>query len=130
GIVAAAHWTCAAASAQIELSWYTIDSGGGICGNGGIMLYGTIGEPGAGRLANGNIECLGGFLGAGGVASCYANCDSSTTPPTLNVLDFACFLNRFASSDTYANCDSSTTPPVLNVLDFACFLNRFAAGCS
>ena len=29
----------------------------------------------------------------------------------------------------YANCDGSTTPPVLNVLDFNCFINRFAAGC-
>jgi len=28
----------------------------------------------------------------------------------------------------YANCDGSTTPPVLNVVDFNCFLNRFAAG--
>jgi hypothetical protein len=45
------------------------------------------------------------------------------------VLDFACFLNRFAAGDPYANCDGSTTAPTLNVLDFACFLNRFAAGC-
>ena len=30
----------------------------------------------------------------------------------------------------YANCDNSTTAPVLNVLDFSCFLNRFAAGCT
>jgi hypothetical protein len=29
----------------------------------------------------------------------------------------------------YPNCDNSTTPPILNVLDFNCFLNRFAAGC-
>ncbi len=61
--------------------------------------------------------------------SCYPNCDNSTSAPVLNVLDFACFLNRYASGDTYANCDSSTTPPVLNVLDFACFLNSFASGC-
>jgi hypothetical protein len=61
---------------------------------------------------------------------CYPNCDNSTTPPVLNVLDFSCFLNRFAAGDTYANCDNSTTPPVLNVLDFSCFLNAFAAGCS
>ena len=61
---------------------------------------------------------------------CYANCDGSTTAPVLNVLDFSCFLNRFAAGDTYANCDASTTPPVLNVLDFSCFLNRFAAGCT
>jgi DNA-binding beta-propeller fold protein YncE len=60
---------------------------------------------------------------------CYANCDGSTTPPVLNVLDFNCFLNSFAAGSPYANCDGSTTPPVLNVLDFNCFLNRFAAGC-
>jgi hypothetical protein len=61
---------------------------------------------------------------------CYANCDASTVTPALNVNDFTCFLNRFASGDPYANCDNSTTPPVLNVLDFYCFLNSFAAGCS
>ncbi len=61
--------------------------------------------------------------------ACYANCDGSTTAPVLNVLDFSCFLNRFAAGDTYANCDGSTTAPVLNVLDFSCFLNQFAAGC-
>jgi WD40 repeat protein len=60
---------------------------------------------------------------------CYANCDQSTTPPVLNVGDFTCFLQRFASGDPYANCDSSTAPPVLNVGDFTCFLGRFAAGC-
>jgi hypothetical protein len=63
-------------------------------------------------------------------APCYANCDHSTTAPCLNVLDFGCFLNKFAGGDTYANCDNSTTVPILNVLDFGCFLNKFAAGCS
>jgi hypothetical protein len=60
---------------------------------------------------------------------CYANCDGSTTPPVLNVLDFTCFLQKFAAGDAYANCDASTTPPTLNVLDFTCFLQKFAAGC-
>jgi hypothetical protein len=62
--------------------------------------------------------------------ACYANCDSSTTAPILNIQDFSCFLNRFASGDTYANCDGSTVAPVLNVQDFSCFINRFNAGCS
>ena len=66
----------------------------------------------------------------GGSIPCYANCDASTTQPILNVLDFTCFLNRFAAADAYANCDGSTTAPVLNVLDFTCFLNRFSTGCS
>jgi hypothetical protein len=29
-----------------------------------------------------------------------------------------------------ANCDLSTTPPTLNIADVTCFLNAFAAGCS
>jgi glucose/arabinose dehydrogenase len=63
------------------------------------------------------------------VPTCYANCDSSTTAPVLNVADFTCFLQRFAASDCFANCDNSTEPPRLNVADFTCFLQRFAAGC-
>jgi hypothetical protein len=62
-------------------------------------------------------------------SSCFANCDTSTTPPILNVADFSCFLAKFAAGDPYANCDNSTTLPVLNVADFGCFLTKFAAGC-
>jgi hypothetical protein len=72
-------------------------------------------------------------IGAPGVpvpgVACYANCDSSTTAPVLNVADFTCFLNRYASGDPYGNCDGSTAAPVLNVADFTCFLQKFAAGC-
>jgi hypothetical protein len=78
---------------------------------------------GNGALFYDNIEF-------GEIASgCYPNCDLSTTQPILNVDDFTCFINAFATSDPYANCDGSTTPPVLNVDDFTCFINAFAAGC-
>jgi len=60
---------------------------------------------------------------------CYPNCDGSTQAPVLNVLDFTCFLQRFAAGDAYANCDASTAAPTLNVQDFTCFLQKFAAGC-
>jgi hypothetical protein len=60
---------------------------------------------------------------------CYANCDSSTTIPVLNVGDFTCFLQRYANNDPYANCDNSTAIPVLNVGDFTCFLQSYAGGC-
>jgi hypothetical protein len=65
----------------------------------------------------------------GPCSTCYANCDSSSVPPVLNINDFTCFLQKFALGDSYANCDGSTTVPILNVADFTCFLNRFAAGC-
>jgi hypothetical protein len=63
-------------------------------------------------------------------AGCYANCDSSTTIPFLNVNDFVCFQQQFAAGASFANCDGSTTAPVLNVNDFVCFQQQFAAGCS
>ena len=96
----------------------------------------TNGGANCGLLTQANCSLIGGsWQGAGSActactAPCYANCDSSTTVPILNVLDFSCFLNNFAAGASYANCDQSTTPPVLNVLDFQCFLNRFAAGCT
>jgi hypothetical protein len=62
-------------------------------------------------------------------ASCYANCDGSTTPPILTVNDFVCFQAAFAANDPYANCDGSTTPPILTVNDFVCFQSAFASGC-
>jgi hypothetical protein len=61
--------------------------------------------------------------------ACYANCDASTASPVLNVGDFTCFLQKYASGDAYANCDASTAVPALNVGDFTCFLQKYAAGC-
>jgi hypothetical protein len=70
--------------------------------------------------------------------ACYANCDSSTISPVLNVEDFTCFINEFAGAlqlpleeqiPHYANCDRSATAPVLNVEDFTCFIAGFAQGC-
>jgi hypothetical protein len=64
-----------------------------------------------------------------GPAPCYANCDSSTIPPILNVNDFICFQTKYAAGDPSANCDESTIQPVLNVNDFICFQTKYAAGC-
>jgi len=60
---------------------------------------------------------------------CYANCDLSTSPPTLNANDFQCFLNAFASGLSSANCDGSTASPTLTANDFQCFLSVYAVGC-
>jgi hypothetical protein len=123
----------ASALAQpFSIPWFSIDCGGQTAPitGGPFTLAGTIGQPDAGDAPGQPFSCTSGFwAAAAGGAVCYPNCDSSTTPPTLNVSDFACFLNRFQAGDPYANCDGSTTPPVLNVADFACFLNRFNTGC-
>jgi hypothetical protein len=60
---------------------------------------------------------------------CYPNCDGSTGSSTLNVNDFVCFLNLFATGSTLANCDGSVREPVLNSNDFVCYMNKFAMSC-
>ncbi len=50
---------------QYELSWYTIDGGGGRSNGGPYSLMGTIGQPDAAYSKGGNYELLGGFWPGG-----------------------------------------------------------------
>jgi hypothetical protein len=124
---------CAApALAQpFAVDWASISGGGSTTPStgGSFGVAGIIGAYAGGQSGGGAFTVTGGFLAAIQPGTCYANCDGSTTPPSLNVADFTCFLQRYAAGDNYANCDGSTTPPTLNVADFTCFLQRFAAGC-
>jgi len=53
------------ASGQYELSWSTIDGGGGTSSGGTYTLTGTIGQPEAGAMSGGPYELLGGFWPGG-----------------------------------------------------------------
>ena len=46
---------------QYELSWSTIDGGGGTSSGGQYTVMGTIGQPDAGYSDGGGYELLGGF---------------------------------------------------------------------
>ena len=67
--------TIGLASAQsngpYELSWSTIDGGGGTSSGGPYALTGTIGQPDAAYSAGGNYELLGGFWPGGPL--CFVN---------------------------------------------------------
>lgn len=47
-----------------DLSWSTLDSGGGASVGGNFSLNGTIGQPDAGAMSGGNYSLAGGFWGA------------------------------------------------------------------
>ncbi|MCA9277738.1 MAG: FG-GAP repeat protein [Phycisphaeraceae bacterium] len=55
---------------------------------------------------------------------CYADCDRNTA---LNIFDYICFGNYYASHDPCADCDGNGS---LNVFDYICFGNAYSAGCS
>jgi hypothetical protein len=63
-ILLAAALPCAAqTSARFDLSWSTIDGGGGTSTGGVFQLSGTIGQPDAANSAGGNFALTGGFWG-------------------------------------------------------------------
>ncbi len=55
------QWVSADSDGPYELSWSTIDGGGGQSSGGQFVLTGTIGQPDAGYLGGGDYELLGGF---------------------------------------------------------------------
>jgi len=59
---------------QYELSWYTIDGGGGRSSGGQYELLGTIGQPDAAWSRGGDYELLGGFLPGGPL--CFVDFES------------------------------------------------------
>jgi hypothetical protein len=46
---------------DFEITWSTIDGGGGKSSGDGYMVIGTIGQPDAGEMAGGDYELSGGF---------------------------------------------------------------------
>jgi hypothetical protein len=63
-------------------------------------------------------------------ATCYADCDQTTGPGTLDIFDFLCFQNAFVNREPYAcDCDTTTGQGICDIFDFLCFQNAFVAGC-
>jgi len=59
---------------DFEISWSTIDGGGGTSTGGDYALVGTIGQPDAGEMAGGDYRVHGGFWPGGPIlALCFVN---------------------------------------------------------
>ncbi len=59
---------------DFDLSWHTIDGGGGTSSGADFVLAGTIGQPDAGALIGGDFELVGGFWpGAFIDAACFGD---------------------------------------------------------
>lgn len=54
-----------------DLSWWTVDAGGGNISGGRYTLGGTIGQPDPGLLVGGDYTLGGGFWGGGALAGEY-----------------------------------------------------------
>ncbi len=97
---------------DLELSWFTIDGGGGASSGGTLQLTGTIAQPDADvPLTGGTFELVGGFWpGAASEPACDgqrgdANCDGA-----IDFFDIDAFLLALFDPPTYgaSYCSGST----------------------
>lgn len=61
-----------------DVSWHTIDGGGGLSSDSSFTLHGTVGQPDAGELAGGGFTLSGGYWPGAG---------SDSGPPCIGDLD-------------------------------------------
>ena len=68
-LLAGIAFTARASPAQdYEITWWTVDSGGGLSTSGDYALRGTIGQHDTGALTGGSYTLAGGCWGGGAVA--------------------------------------------------------------
>ncbi len=78
-------------SGGFDLSWRTIDGGGGTSTGGGFELSGTIGQPDAGVMSGGSFVLAGGFWSAP-PAPCPWDCQAAPQSGAVDVPDLLALL--------------------------------------
>ena len=113
----------AAAQAQYELSWYTIDGGGRRSIGGPYILTGTIGQPDAAYSTGGNYELLGGFWPGGPL--CFVNFEHFARFAENWLREECSQLNNFCDgADLYADENN-----IVNRLDLGVFVEQWLCYC-
>jgi len=108
-----------------DLSWNTIDGGGGTSAAGGFTLTGSIGQPDAGGpLIGGGFTLAGGFWSNGGTPAplCPPDVAPIGSPDgVVNVSDLLAIIGGWGACANPNNCPTDIAPPggddLVNVQD-------------
>ncbi len=107
---------------SFDLSWHTIDGGGGTSTGGGFDLSGTIGQPDAGLMTGGDFELRGGFWLASSLPPSTADISGPLGPGfpdgCVDAFDLGTLLGAWCSSaldpdppkDVDPPCEGCTSP--------------------
>lgn len=130
--MAAATLCVASARAQtFDLSWHTIDGGGGMFSTGGAFsLGGTIGQPDAGVvMTGGNFTLTGGFWAGALAAPCVLTGDLNNDG-AVSLSDLTVLLSNFgvASGATPDQGDLNGDGAV-SLADLTLLLSNFGTTC-
>ena len=115
-----------------DMSWYTIDGGGGSSSGGVFVVNGTIGQPDAGAMSGGSFQLAGGFWN--GTPKCDP-IDFNRDGIFPDIQDLLDFLNVFAggtcSTDPIPGCndiDFNNDQIYPDTVDLEQFLFVFSGG--
>jgi len=113
----------AAASGGFELTWFSVDGGGGTGSGGDFVLRGTIGQPDAGDHAGGDFTLRGGFgLPAAGCGDCPT--DSNGSGDT-EAFDLAILLGAWGPVTPDSACLDADENGFIEAFDLAVLLGSW-----
>jgi hypothetical protein len=117
------HFSFDVVNNPFDLTWNTIDCGGGDSSSGLLALSGTIGQFDTAVMSAGVFTLTGGFweTGAGAQPACPADWNADSA---VNSQDFFDFLGDFFAGHADFNHSGAT-----NSQDFFDFLTAFFSGC-
>jgi hypothetical protein len=128
GTIAAIAGTASLAQGA-EITWHTIDGGGGTSGGGDLRISGTVGQPDAGQMSGGSFELSGGFWAApaAGGAPCFGDLDGDNQ---VGLSDLSALLSNFGlpAGLTYEDGDLDGDGDV-DLADLADLLSSFGQDC-
>ncbi len=114
----------AGAGDDFDLSWHTVDGGGGTSTGGVFVLNGTIGQPDAGTLSGGGFELRGGFRQALGSACGDCPTDSDGSGDT-EAFDLAILLGAWGPVTPDSACLDADENGFIEAFDLAVLLGAW-----
>ncbi len=116
------------AAGGFDLTWFTVDGGGGTSSGGDFVLSGTIGQPDAGDLAGGDFVLRGGFWQLSGPcnSACVQDIDGSGD---VRVPDLIKLLSCWGplTGDPLCNCLDTDMSTDVRVPDLIAMLAKWGA---
>jgi hypothetical protein len=106
-----------------DLSWSSLQGGGGESSGGVYVVSGEVGPGAAGTVMAGPYALSSGFWSVPPGQTCAADLNSDGA---LTINDFLLYLQFFGTADPRADFDHSGA---INLQDFLGYLQAYAAGC-
>ncbi len=117
-----------AAAGVFDLTWFTVDGGGGTSSGGGFVLSGTIGQPDAGEMSGGGFTLLGGFWQPSGPcnSACVWDFDLSGDVRVPDLIKLLCWWGPVTGVALCACLDIDTSDDI-RVPDLIAMLAKWGA---